>query len=113
MQREHHPDFPLALSIEAARLLGRWTLLAQRHADGCSCCPGGLGNVAIGEVERSVMQWLRESHPALAGREGESVAGLLRQCIERRSALPRAGIESLFTDLGRAIAHLEHMQSVG
>jgi hypothetical protein len=113
MQREHHPDFPLALSIEAAKLLGRWTILAQRHADGCSCCPGGLGNVAIAQVERSVMEWLRDSHPALEGQEGETVAGLLRACIERRPTLPRAGIDSLFADLGRAIAHLEHMQSVG
>lgn len=97
-------ETPLALSVDAARLLGRWVLVTQRHGDGCAGGMG-LGNVSIGTVERSLLAWLRESHPAIGAREG--VAELLRECVERKLDLPPAALASLLQDLGRAIAHLE------
>ena len=92
-------------SIEAARLLGRWTRVSQLHAEGCSCCGGGFGNVSMRTVEQSLLAWLRESHPELAGREG--LAGLLAECVQRRRDLA----PSLLQDLGRAIDHLERTQA--
>jgi hypothetical protein len=97
------------LAIEAAQLLGRWTLVAKRHADGCSCCPGGMGNVSMGTVERSVLDWLRQSHPILE--RHEDVLGLLRECIERKPGLPDDALAALFRDLGSAIDHLELRQA--
>ncbi len=91
--------------MEAAKLLGRWTLIAERHATGCSCCPG-LGDVAMEEVERRVLGWLRERHAGL--REGgDSLAVLLRRCIERRILLDAA----LLADLAEALDYLERAQA--
>jgi len=98
----------LELSIEAARLLGRWTRVSQLHVEGCACCGGGFGNVSMRTVEQSLLAWLRESHPLLG--EREDLAGLLRECVERRCRLAPAGLASLFEDLGRAIGHLERTQ---
>ena len=68
-----------------------------------------MGNVSMGTVERSVLQWLRESHPVLAARE--DLLGLLRDCIERKPGVSGAALAPLFDDLGRAIDHLELAQS--
>ena len=94
----------LELSIEAARLLGRWTRVSQLHAEGCSCCGGGFGNVSMRTVERSLLAWLRESHPQLG--ERDDLAALLTECVQRRCDLA----PSLLQDLGRAIDHLERAQ---
>lgn len=93
-------------AIDAAMLLGRWTLIAQRHATGCSCCPG-LGDVPIDRVEESVLAWLRERHPLLAQRE--SVTQLLKECVAAPEP-DQAGLEALFRDLGEALEHLEKVQ---
>ena len=84
-------------AIQAAVLLGRWTRIVERHGGGCSCCPG-LGDVAIDEVERRVTQWLRLPGP---------FPTLLRECIERRSALP----PELQKNLDEALSELERIQS--
>jgi hypothetical protein len=89
----------LELSIEAANLLGRWRRLSQ------ACCDGGIGNVSMVTVERSLLDWLCESHPELAGRD--DLAGLLIECVQRRCE-PTA---SLLQDLGRALDHLERTQA--
>ena len=91
-------------AVEAARLLGRWTLIAERHAGGCSCCPG-LGDVSMEEVEGRVLAWLRERHARLARRG--SLTGLLKDCIQRRTAVD----PGLFDDLAEALDHLERMQA--
>ena len=90
--------------MEAARLLGRWTLIAERHAGGCSCCPG-LGEVTVGEVEGRVLAWLRERHGALRARA--DLTGLLKDCIERKVSVDAA----LFADLAEALEHLERVQA--
>ena len=95
------------LAIEAARLLGRWTLIGERHANGCSCCPG-LGDVSMGEVEGNVAAWLRERHPFL--QEGRSVSSLLRDCIARSEPAAAEVLQPLFRDLDEALGHLEEIQ---
>jgi hypothetical protein len=95
------------LAIEAAKLLGRWTLIAEKHAGGCSCCPG-LGDVTIDQVEGSVVAWLRERHPVLEN--GNSVTGLLKDCIARARPVSAEVLQPLFKDLGEALDHLEQVQ---
>lgn len=94
----------LEIPIEAARLLGRWKRVSQLHAEGCSCCVGGFGNVSMRTVERSLLAWLRESHPQLG--ERDDLATLLTECVQRRCE----PAPSLLQDLGRAIDHLERAQ---
>lgn len=83
-------------AITAALLLGRWTLVAERHGGGCSCCPG-LGDIAIEEVERRVCVWI--------GLE-EGVGAYLRRCIAERS-----GDEGTFGKLDEALSELERIQA--
>ena len=96
----------IRLAIDAATLLGRWTLIAERHSTGCSCCPG-LGDVSIEQVEGSMLGWLRERHPVLA--ERGSVTQLLKDCIARSVPQPEA-LPPLFKDLDEALDHLEKVQ---
>jgi len=98
---------PVHLAIEAAKLLGRWTLIAERHATGCSCCPG-LGDVTMQEVEGRVVAWLRLKHPLLETRD--SVTGLLRDCIARSQPAGAEVLQPLFRDLDEALGHLEEVQ---
>jgi hypothetical protein len=91
-------------AVEAARLLGRWTLIAERHAGGCSCCPG-LGDVSMDELEGRVLAWLRERHAPLAA--AGSLTLLLRRVIERKSAVDKALLE----DCAEALDHLERVQA--
>ena len=95
------------LVIEAATLLGRWTAIAERHANGCSCCPG-LGDVSIEQVEGSVAAWLRDRHSLL--QEGASVSGLLRDCVARRASASAEALRPLFKDLDEALTYLERVQ---
>jgi hypothetical protein len=97
----------LKRAIDAAKLLGRWTLIAEKHANGCSCCPG-LGDVSLEQVEGSVVAWLRERHPLL--QDGRSVTALLRDCIARRAAAEDDALQPLFKDLDEAFGHLEQVQ---
>lgn len=87
--------------IEAAKLLGRWTLISERHGGGCSCCPG-LGDVGMEEVERRVLAWLRERHAF----PGDSLSAFLKDCIRGKP-----GGEGVFADLEEALGDLERMQS--
>ena len=97
----------IQLAIDAARLLGRWTLIAEKHANGCSCCPG-LGDVSMEQVEGSVVSWLRERHPVL--QDGRSVTALLRDCIARNVPAGSDVLQPLFRDLDEAFGHLEQVQ---
>lgn len=97
----------IQLAIEAAKLLGRWTLIAEKHAGGCSCCPG-LGDVTMEQVEGSVVAWLRERHPVLEN--AKSVTGLLKDCIARSRPAGAEVLQPLFRDLGEALDHLEQVQ---
>ena len=97
----------IGLAVEAARLLGRWVRIAEQHAVGCSCCPG-LGDVAIEQVEGSVLGWLREKHALLA--EQQSLTALLKGCIARKLPAGPDALKPLFKDLDEALGHLEQAQ---
>jgi hypothetical protein len=96
----------LHLAIEAAKLLGRWTLIAQKHANGCSCCPG-LGDVTLDQVEGSVAGWLRQRHAVLGEK---SVTALLKDCVARTEPGGAEALQMLFKDLDEAFEHLERVQ---
>jgi hypothetical protein len=91
-------------AVEAARLLGRWTLIAERHAGGCSCCPG-LGDVSMDEVEARVLAWLGERH-ALAQQPG-GLTAMLKACVQGKH--PADAV--LFCDLAEALDYLERVQA--
>ena len=57
------------------------------------------------EVEGRVLAWLRERHARLARRG--SLTGLLKDCIQRRTAVD----PGLFDDLAEALDHLERVQA--
>jgi hypothetical protein len=97
----------IRLAIAAAQLLGRWTLIAQKHAAGCSCCPG-LGEVTMAQVEGSVAAWLRQRHALLGARK--SVTALLKDCIARSEPAGEDVLQPLFRDLDEALGHLEQVQ---
>jgi hypothetical protein len=97
----------IRLAIDAAKLLGRWTLIAEAHATGCSCCPG-LGDIAIEQVEASVLGWLRERHPLLSERGG--ITQLLKDCISRSESAGSDVLRPIFKDLDEALSHLEQVQ---
>ena len=97
----------IRLAIDAARLLGRWTLIADKHANGCSCCPG-LGDVSMEQVEGSVVAWLRERHALL--QDGKSITALLKDCIARSEPAAPEVLQPLFNDLAEALEHLEQVQ---
>jgi hypothetical protein len=98
----------LELALEATRLLGRWSMISQRHGGGCSCCPG-LGDVDMAEVERSVLESLRRRHAVL--RDRDSLAALLRDCVARKAAETPESLHALFADVGLVIEDLERIQS--
>lgn len=99
----------LQIAVEATRLLGRWTMVGQRHGQGCSCCPPGLGDVAMDDVERSIMASLKKEHPLLEGRE--SLGQFLRDCVSRKGieAAPGA-IPALLKDVAGVVDDLEKIQ---
>jgi hypothetical protein len=97
----------LHLAIAAAQLLGRWTLIAEKHANGCSCCPG-LGAVSMEQVEGTVVAWLRQKHPLLESRG--SMTQLLKDCIARSEPAGADVLQPLFRDLEEALGHLEQVQ---
>ncbi len=94
----------LLAAAAAARLLGRWTLVAERHAGGCSCCPG-LGEVGMEDVEARVNAWLRTRH---ALPEEGGFTAILRQSIAAPLSFPEQ--QALFADLEEALEELERIQ---
>ena len=102
------PADPLLAALTATRLLGRWSLVCQRHGGGCSCCPG-LGDIDMEEVERLLSLDLRKRHTLMQDREG--FAELLRQCVSRSLQADQQALTALLEDIGRGIHELEKVQS--
>ncbi len=98
----------LLAALSATRILGRWTMVCQRHGGGCSCCPG-LGDIDMEEVERLLSKDLRARHALLAEREG--FVDLLRDCVARKLESDPVELGALIEDIGRAIDELEKIQS--
>src|SRR4051794_24739106 len=107
--QESANEDPLLIAVEATRLLGRWTMVGQRHGQGCSCCPPGLGDVAMDDVEKSIMASLKKEHPVLEGRE--NLALFLKDCVSRTGVKAAPGeIPALLKDVAGVIDDLEKIQ---
>jgi hypothetical protein len=103
------PTDSLLAALSATRLLGRWSLVCQRHdGGGCSCCPG-LGDINMAEVERLLCKDLRTRHALLADRDG--FVEVLRLCVARNFAAEQEDLSALLEDIGRAINELERVQN--
>jgi hypothetical protein len=102
------PNPALEMALEAARLLGRWGLVAQRHGGGCSCCPG-LGDIDMAQVEAKLLEVLRKQHPLLERRA--SFTDVLRDCV-RRTPLDEepAAVKALLRDFDLVLGDLEDIQ---
>jgi len=98
----------LLAALTATRLLGRWSLVCQRHGGGCSCCPG-LGDIDMEEVERLLSLDLRKRHSLMQDREG--FAELLKQCVSRSLQADQPALTALLEDIGHGIDELEKVQS--
>ena len=98
----------LMAALTATRLLGRWSLVCQRHGGGCSCCPG-LGDIDMEEVERLISVDLGKRHALMQDRKG--FAELLRQCVSRSLQAEPQALAALLEDIGRGIHELEKVQS--
>ena len=100
-------DDPLSIAVEATRLLGRWSLVSQKHEAGCSCCPG-LGDVDVADVEKEILADLRARHGGLE--EVDGVGNLLKAFVMRGRPGAVTGTPALLSDIDRIIGVLEQMQ---
>jgi len=98
----------LLAALTATRLLGRWSLVCQRHGGGCSCCPG-LGDIDMEEVERLLCNDLRKRHALMQDQTGFSE--VLKQCVSRTFQADGPALSALLDDIGNAINELERVQS--
>jgi hypothetical protein len=105
-------------AVEALRLLGAWTRLAQGHValgSGCSC-GGGLGSMPVAEFERDIVDYLRGKHPAFATQldaSAQPIAALLRELARPSTAHARTtgAQHALLSDLSRTIESFERVHA--
>ncbi len=128
------PPVPAApsIAIESLRLLGKWTLLSQRHVSadmGCACCTGFGSSMRVQDFEQQILDYLHDKYSAagnahvvalLADRaafrhqEAGSIADLLRS-LATRGGLPgdggarAAGTLAMLGDLANSIDSFEQM----
>ncbi len=108
----------LSAAVEATRLLGKWTKLAQGHVmfgSGCSC---GVGvGVRLQDFEQQILDYLHARHGAAAVeragyRQGEaagSVPALLRAIATQAAVEQPAGQLALLADLERSIDSFDEL----
>jgi hypothetical protein len=92
-------------ALEATRLLGRWTKLAQGHVmfgSGCSCGVG-FGNLRLQDFEPQILDYLRAKH----GDTGHTAITELLRAI----ATQDSGKESsaLLADLARSLDSFDEL----
>ena len=98
----------LSAALEATRLLGRWTKLAQGHVifgSGCSCGVG-FGNLRLQDFEQQILEFLQ-------GRHGDSghaaIPGLLRAIATEDSGKDASARLALLADLARSIDSFDEL----
>lgn len=92
-------------AIEATRLLGKWTKLAQGHVvfgAGCSCGAGFAG-LRLADFEPQILDYLKTKHD-LGGHAG--VSDLLRSIAKQGDG--RGGL-ALLADLERSIDSFDEL----
>ena len=96
----------LSAAVEATRLLGKWTRLAQGHVvfgAGCSCGVG-FGNLQLADFEPQILDYLKTKH-GVGGYA--SVSELLRAIVkEGEKAESRS---ALLADLSRSLDSFDEL----
>ena len=94
----------LSAAVEATRLLGKWTRLAQGHVmfgAGCSC---GLGvGLGVADFEPQILDYLKTKH-GVGGFAG--VPDLLRSIVKEGAGEERL---ALLADLSRSLDSFEEL----
>jgi len=114
------PAGALSAALEATRLLGKWTKLAQGHVmfgAGCSCGVGVGVGVRLQDFEQQILDYLHARHGAAAVegagyRQGEagSVTALLRAIATQGAVGQRADRLALLADLERSIDSFDELR---
>jgi hypothetical protein len=96
----------ISAAVEATRLLGKWTKLAQGHVvfgAGCSCGVG-FGNLQLKDFEPQILDYLRTRH----GVSGfADIPDLLRTIAREED---RGGSRlALLTDLSRSLDSFDEL----
>jgi hypothetical protein len=97
----------LSAAVEATRLLGKWTKLAQGHVmfgSGCSC---GVGvGVRLQDFEPQILDYLRTKH----GDTGHTaITELLRAIATQDSGKESSARLALLSDLARSLDSFEEL----
>jgi hypothetical protein len=93
-------------AVEATRLLGKWTRLAQGHlvfGAGCSCGVG-FGNLQLKDFEPQILDYLKAKH-AVGG--FGAIPELLRSIATRKEE--KSGELALLADLERSLESFEEL----
>ncbi|HET7766427.1 MAG TPA: hypothetical protein VFK92_15175 [Burkholderiales bacterium] len=96
----------ISAAVEATRLLGKWTRLAQGHVvfgAGCSCGLGGAG-LRLADFEPQILDYLKAKHGV--GEFG-AVPELLRSIATRKEQ--RSGELAVLADLERSIDSFDEL----
>ena len=94
----------LSAAVEATRLLGKWTRLAQGHlvfGAGCSC-GAGFANLRLADFEPQILDYLKTRHTV---GEINGVADLLRSIAKGEGDKQLA----LLADLERSIDSFDEL----
>jgi len=98
----------LSAALEATRLLGRWTKLAQGHVmfgSGCSCGVG-FGNLRLQDFEPQILDYLRAKH----GDTGHTaITELLRAIATQDSGKESSARLALLADLARSLDSFDEL----
>ena len=95
----------LSAAVEATRLLGKWTKLAQGHVvfgAGCSCGVG-FASLRLADFEPQILDYLKTKHD-VGGHAG--VSDLLRSIAKQGDG--RGGL-ALLADLERSIDSFDEL----
>jgi hypothetical protein len=95
----------ISAAVEATRLLGKWTRLAQGHVmfgAGCSC---GLGvpGLRLADFEPQILDYLKTKHGAGGFAD---VPGLLRSIVKEGAGKERL---ALLADLSRSLDSFDEL----
>jgi len=92
-------------ALEATRLLGKWTKLAQGHVmfgSGCSCGVGS-GTLRLQDFEPQILDYLRAKH----GATGHTAITELLRAIATQDSGKESG--ALLADLARSLDSFDEL----
>ena len=98
----------LSAAVEATRLLGKWTRLAQGHVmfgSGCSCGVG-VANLRLADFEPQILDYLKTKH-GIGGFAG--IPELLRSIAKQSEGEENDGKLALLGDLARSLDSFDEL----